>query len=986
MQVYTEKEWDKVRPEISGTKFPIRAKEKPAQAAALERNVAHQGFDSVLQFAHDPRSGITISSPEELGIDYQQILEDVQAKLGVTIENPNDLLPLEERVCSIIPMDGILKDAFEQNRIILNDVKGNKKSLIPFTHLSDYYQNILMKGEEIGALKRNTPEAAEIRERIKESLSRAIAHELGVACDQPILFFDDNDNPINIFDCMYQDIDMLRVPGEYREIKNSYELKDLDTNIETRDFAGSDKQSRSELRYRCEGKDGEKIEGCPIITDCSTNNRIDPFGSFGVSAYYKFDKYVIGEHEKKYNSKTYMFYIFDLEKGEFYGLCDKNDIVIESLPDIFQVMVKDGVMVVLSKDNKGPEPFCWITIRAYDLSTGQEILHSRRYDGYEYESFKLSARSIIVSRTSGHRYEANPPDIILHFNKISASRHLLDFEANKKQKDFEARLIRELTILCNKHADEQVGEKFFVYWGASPDSQGEGLEVDPKDFIFTSWYRGKRLAMERYVATEEGVLIIHEPEVDYRKERIFGYKKGNPLLNIGVSNSNERRWYFYVTKEFYDFLKSNNMLQKFNYTMESNYPRRNRTEDRLDLLRQGIYFLVEGQEPPEEIRLLVDEKDKPSKPSRRVGKKAPGKSPEAALQIIADDPSLQFKMFSEDDYLASYKTRYGKFKFEAPAPGKTLEDNESALRTVRRDLHEGADALARGNNPVLHVLQQNQAKEWVIVPVDKIERGKKIMYKLTDEGMRRTAPASVHKEKITPQEERRLALAETIAPKVLVYDQEKINSEFAKESLRVMNETLKEYLDKIIAYLILEAGTPAVDMNKMEVIKQVAIGSLERQHAVIKDAAAKKAHEELEKLMAGIAIDIVQTVRHDANALIREKILNPKFIEARLNEINYTAPGRAINAQEISMIPEMRDDLIARYFGIANVNFMLTDGFLRFLVNESTQKKVGGIVSGGSPVDALVLLAVATANPVDFTYLEHKDIITKEAFSSVSDR
>jgi hypothetical protein len=113
-------------------------------------------------------------------------------------------------------------------------------------------------------------------------------------------------------------------------------------------------------------------------------------------------------------------------------------------------------------------------------------------------------------------------------------------------------------------------------------------------------------------------------------------------------------------------------------------------------------------------------------------KEKPGKSPADALVVIASDSVLQSNMFDSEMYLKSYELRCEAFGFEAPAPGKTLGDEESALRTVRRDLHEMDNSLARRG--ILETLQQNDSGEWTIVPVDGLKAGKKIMYRLSAKG------------------------------------------------------------------------------------------------------------------------------------------------------------------------------------------------------------------------------------------------------------
>ncbi|GEM_PF-2934182 len=90
----------------------------------------------------------------------------------------------------------------------------------------------------------------------------------------------------------------------------------------------------------------------------------------------------------------------------------------------------------------------------------------------------------------------------------------------------------------------------------------------------------------------------------------------------------------------------------------------------------------------------------PTKPRDERGryKEEEGKSPEGILKVIAVYLPQQ-ALFTARDIFEIYKAHYEEHGFEAPA-----ENSESALRTIKRDLHEKSDSLV--NQGILEIFPE----------------------------------------------------------------------------------------------------------------------------------------------------------------------------------------------------------------------------------------------------------------------------------------
>jgi hypothetical protein len=258
-EVYTESEWEgnKIH-ELFGASGILRRKFfTPDIDAAIECNVAHQGFDRVLRWAHilaiRTISGNAI--PIELrylNMGYEHEMEEIIKKFGEygikIIDNENPNIPaISQRQASVLNIEdkSPIEKFLNENKVTLRDVNGNIVNMIPSAHMSNHYINILLKADEIIDLKNRNPAA-------RDKMIERWVHEAGVACGLPILFFEDT-TPVNLFDLVWRHkgdwnsaYDELTAKGikvelawiaERQDNYRVYKVQDLDTNIATRDFA-----------------------------------------------------------------------------------------------------------------------------------------------------------------------------------------------------------------------------------------------------------------------------------------------------------------------------------------------------------------------------------------------------------------------------------------------------------------------------------------------------------------------------------------------------------------------------------------------------------------------------------------------------------------------------------------------------------------------------------------------------------------------------
>nr|HPM42765.1 hypothetical protein [Candidatus Omnitrophota bacterium] len=251
IEVYTDKEWseNKIYEFLADSYMPKRSDYHPGIAQAIERDVAHQGFDSVLQWAHDPANADYIRPVTSIGMDYEATILHITTRLtgfGVKIlgADGRSILPLSARKSSIVVVAGPVKERLARNMVSLRSIDGTPLDIVPSAHLSNNYLNTLLTPQDIRTLSKGGKNA----DRIKDDITARWVHEVGVSVGLPVIFFDGL-RPVNIFDLLWKhngDWDSVRAELDSRKIDalsagfradSVYRMQDLDTNIETRDAA-----------------------------------------------------------------------------------------------------------------------------------------------------------------------------------------------------------------------------------------------------------------------------------------------------------------------------------------------------------------------------------------------------------------------------------------------------------------------------------------------------------------------------------------------------------------------------------------------------------------------------------------------------------------------------------------------------------------------------------------------------------------------------
>lgn len=122
--IYTEEEYEKFN-NLSAS-LPQR---QPKDEKAIDRYIQYEkGMDSVLRYAHEHGCLIKHSFSH---LDIKSFIHSVLVMLNINIENPGNLIPIEDREVYYVKQTPEITKMLEENPLVITDENGNEHKIIP---------------------------------------------------------------------------------------------------------------------------------------------------------------------------------------------------------------------------------------------------------------------------------------------------------------------------------------------------------------------------------------------------------------------------------------------------------------------------------------------------------------------------------------------------------------------------------------------------------------------------------------------------------------------------------------------------------------------------------------------------------------------------------------------------------------------------------------------------------------------------------------
>ena len=184
--VYTEEEAKAVYDDLKKLAAEAPRRDLKAKAAA-DSYIENELYDRIIAEAHRPGPyGRPRAIPaEELNIDYPGMIEAIKNELKITISNPLQLLPVEDRPCHIIPITPEIAKSIRVNPITHRAKNSTQAQVVTLSHMSNGYYNIFLTETDIGNLRRGGSAAR----AVKKAVEKSIVHDVGKAVGCEVLKF-----------------------------------------------------------------------------------------------------------------------------------------------------------------------------------------------------------------------------------------------------------------------------------------------------------------------------------------------------------------------------------------------------------------------------------------------------------------------------------------------------------------------------------------------------------------------------------------------------------------------------------------------------------------------------------------------------------------------------------------------------------------------------------------------------------------------------
>ncbi len=190
-----------------------------------------QGIDKLLEWCHNPKNFVV---KVDYSREYTGIVKGMteRADTNIDVVNPLNLMPIEDRPCTIILINPEVERRLKECGIELQAQDGTRQTVISYCHSSNGAVNKFVYPDQYSKWNSDNIQvkAAEVRQ-----VMRDIGHEIGVMLGLPILKFEkigEEFFPIN-------EIDQRLNDPKARVTHKTFAIADLDTNLSTRDHATS---------------------------------------------------------------------------------------------------------------------------------------------------------------------------------------------------------------------------------------------------------------------------------------------------------------------------------------------------------------------------------------------------------------------------------------------------------------------------------------------------------------------------------------------------------------------------------------------------------------------------------------------------------------------------------------------------------------------------------------------------------------------------
>jgi len=202
-------------------------------AGAINRYKQQEKVDAILDYAHKKNFTLTDNG---VNFDYSKAIGRIISNLRLNIDNPGNMIPLENRQFHVVILTDEIGKMLEESGIDLEAKNGAKQRVIPIACSSNNTVHIFLHEADISALNRGGAN----KEFAAKHIMDYLVHEVGVMLGLPILRFIDG-RPVNEIDERYNEY-IVRGSIARLEPKN-YSIANLDTNLATRDYAAGKRRT-----------------------------------------------------------------------------------------------------------------------------------------------------------------------------------------------------------------------------------------------------------------------------------------------------------------------------------------------------------------------------------------------------------------------------------------------------------------------------------------------------------------------------------------------------------------------------------------------------------------------------------------------------------------------------------------------------------------------------------------------------------------------
>ncbi len=178
ISIYTEEQYKGTAGFTKGTP-QIKAED----SKAIERYVNHEkGVDAVIAYAHE--NGLA-KEPSPREFDYKTFVENMLSEAGVTVTNPENLIPIQNRKFYVIKLTKEIQNMIAANPAVVVDAEGKEHAVAYYAHSSNDAMHVFVKEEAFEALT-TAPSHAITYQRAVNEVEDKLSYEIGVPLGLPV--------------------------------------------------------------------------------------------------------------------------------------------------------------------------------------------------------------------------------------------------------------------------------------------------------------------------------------------------------------------------------------------------------------------------------------------------------------------------------------------------------------------------------------------------------------------------------------------------------------------------------------------------------------------------------------------------------------------------------------------------------------------------------------------------------------------------------